>query len=112
MLNTGLEPEKKNVQDNEKCASLSREFYRITFMIRNNLLMGNEMPVKRKFNISPSNLSCELLSNLQALNQYVAVHCLTQAMRRRKPCVHLTDGDEFERPEVLSNLLPSSSSPS
>lgn len=73
MPNTGFETEKKNVQDNEKCASLSREFHKIIFMVRNNLLMRNEMPVTRKFNISPNNLSCELLTNLKALDQrYVA----------------------------------------
>lgn len=69
MLNTGFETEKKNAQDDEKCASLPRVFYKIIFMIRNNLLMGNEMPVTRKSNISPSNLSCELLTNLKALAQ-------------------------------------------
>lgn len=73
MLNTVFDTEKKNAQDNEKCASLPREFYKIIFMIRNNLLMGNEMPVPRKSNISPTNLPCELLTNLKALAQQYVV---------------------------------------
>lgn len=92
MPNTGFETEKKNVRDNEKCTSLSREFYKIIFMIRNNLLMGNEMPVTRKFNISPNNLSCELLTNLKALDQPSP-----RAMWCRKPCVHVADEDVSSR---------------
>lgn len=48
---------------------LSREFCKIIFMIRNNLLMGKEMPVTKKSDISPHNLSWELLTKLKALNQ-------------------------------------------
>lgn len=59
MQNKEFETEKKNVWDREECASVCREFCKVIFMIRNNLVVGNETVVARKFNIGAKSLCCE-----------------------------------------------------
>lgn len=105
MQNKGFEAAKKNVWDHEKCASVSGEFCKIIFMIRNNLVVGNEMLVTWKCNISANNLSCELPVHPQ-ISQHLLSDTLHNAAATRgwKPCFHFADEDLFLR--VWKTVLP------
>lgn len=105
MQNKGFEAAKKNVWDHEKCASVSGEFCKIIFMIRNNLVVGNEMLVTWKCNISANNLSCEL-----PVHPQISQHLLSDTLHNAaatwgwKPCFHFADEDLFSR--VWKTVLP------